>query len=46
MAGHALGVAFASEDAEGECHFGEHPGAVGGVGGVDGDAGEGGALGD
>ena len=45
VAGHAFGVAFAGEDAEGEGHFGEHPGAVGGVGGVGGDAGEGGALG-
>ena len=46
VAGHAFGVAFAGEDAEGEGHFGQHPGAVGGVGGVGGDAGEGGALGD
>ena len=46
VAGHAFGVAFAGEDAEGEGHFGEHPGAAGGVGGVGGDAGEGGALGD
>ena len=46
VAGHAFGVAFAGEDAEGEGHFGQHPGAVGGVGGVGWDAGEGGALGD
>jgi hypothetical protein len=46
VAGHAFGVAFAGEDAEGEGHFGEHPLAVGGVGGVGGDAGEGCALGD
>jgi hypothetical protein len=45
VAGHAFGVAFAGEDAEGEGHFGEHPLAVLGVGGEGWDAGEGLALG-
>lgn len=44
--GHAFGVAFAGEDAEGQGHFGEHPLAVGCVGGEGGDAREGLALGD
>ena len=46
VAGHAFGVAFAGEDAEGESHFGEHPLAVLGVGGEGWDAREGLALGD
>ena len=46
VAGHAFGVAFAGEDAEGEGHFGEHPLAVLGVGGEGWDAGERLALGD
>ena len=32
VAGHAFGVAFACEDAEGKSHFGEHPLSVFGVG--------------
>lgn len=43
--GHAFGVAFAGEDAEGQGHLGEHPLSVGGVGGKGGDSGEGLALG-
>lgn len=46
VAGHAFGVAFAGEDAEGQGHLGEHPLAVLGVGGECWDAGERLALGD
>jgi hypothetical protein len=34
MSTHALSVALASEDTEGECHFLEHPLPVGGEGWV------------
>lgn len=40
VAGHAFGIAFAGEDAEGEGHFGEHPLAMSGVRGEGRDAGK------